>query len=285
MVLLMGCFLAACAQNAILEELYRPKFEKQGLELLYSLDANDVDQYFPLGTPREVLVQRYGNPPSSGTKALEKGGAGTYINYMHSRVYSHYSRAGEMSMVIFSANVMLGFDASGRLIDHSFSTNSTAQNSNAAGQSTSRVPSDAEIVQYLGARPPLPVAMKPAKAGAAASSGSEVAAPLADSTAQVWKLGMRVSPPTVAELAAAKLKSKTGVVVRAVAGSSAKAGLQLGDVIVKLNGNEIAGLADMSEQIKAIPLSSELVFQIVRKGAQRQIKVPPQELTGKTVTL
>ncbi len=81
------------------------------------------------------------------------------------------------------------------------------------------------------------------------------------------------------------LKQPGGALVSAVENDTpaAKAGLQPGDVILKLNGKDIGRSADLPPQVADLRPGSEARLEIWRKGQRKQISVTIGELPGEKV--
>ena len=81
------------------------------------------------------------------------------------------------------------------------------------------------------------------------------------------------------------LKQTGGALVSAVENDTpaAKAGLQPGDVILKLNGKDIGRSADLPPQVADLRPGSEARLEIWRKGQRKQISVTIGELPGEKV--
>jgi S1-C subfamily serine protease len=271
MLVLMVSLCAACV-GGLPADFYQPKLEKTGgPELLYLLKADDVKNYFPLGASRDVIVQRYGAPASSGANTND-GKATTYAVYSYSRTYTHTNTAIQTMIVVSSTSVIVTYDATGKLISHNLSSSATA-NDYGNRQFT---PSDNEIQQYLGPKAALPAPL--VLAGEARQAPRATVPGETGGSSTGWRLGVQIATPTAAEVTAAGLKSSRGAIIRSVdaGGLAAKAGLQAGDLVVKLNGSDVTSQADLADKIRASSTSESLRLQVLSKGKTRNLSVPAQ---------
>lgn len=81
--------------------------------------------------------------------------------------------------------------------------------------------------------------------------------------AQADKLGLSVGEPTAEEKAALNLSS--GVIVRAVSGLAAQAGIAQGDVILRLGSTDITSAKQFSDLVNAAPKGRQIPI-LVRRG-------------------
>jgi len=79
-------------------------------------------------------------------------------------------------------------------------------------------------------------------------------------------LGLGIRGITVAEASAAGLGQRTAVLVISVSadGRAAASGSQIGDVILALNGRNVADAADLEEQVLALPEETPLALRVWR---------------------
>jgi serine protease Do len=92
------------------------------------------------------------------------------------------------------------------------------------------------------------------------------------SAAQGGKLGVAVRPLTPEERQEAKLAG--GMLVEDAGGAAARAGIQPGDIIVAVNGNKVASVADLQKQVSGdgkqlavlVPRGDQRIFLPVRLG-------------------
>lgn len=84
---------------------------------------------------------------------------------------------------------------------------------------------------------------------------------------------MRVAPTLAAQL---KIPAGQGLVIMAVEPDSAalRAGLQIHDVILKLNGEVVAELGAFAQRVQEL-LKEGFTLEIIREGAPRTLQVPP----------
>jgi hypothetical protein len=94
----------------------------------------------------------------------------------------------------------------------------------------------------------------------AANGGSALAGPNRPA------LGLGIRGITLAEASAAGLGQRTAVLVISVSadGRAAASGLQIGDVILALNGRDLADAADLEEQVLALPEEMPLTLRVWR---------------------
>jgi PDZ domain len=248
---------------------YDPKLEKEGLELLYSLKASDLERYFPLGTSREAIERQYGKPQHAFAAAN-----GASVLYSHTRTYSHMQRNGQHTYVSLNSSLSLGFDASGRQISQSLNEKAYVVDS---ANTSSREASESEVVRYLGARPPLPVsAFAPAGSASGRASSASTVAPAAPQTTSGWRVGVGIAPVGAAEAGAAGTRAGVGAYIREIErdGLAARAGARVGDVVLRLNGAEISSPADLVQKIRSSPTSENLTLQVINQGRLRTLTIP-----------
>jgi S1-C subfamily serine protease len=89
-------------------------------------------------------------------------------------------------------------------------------------------------------------------------------------------IGVQVEPADPA--AAARVNQPGAVVIASVlpAGPAAQAGLQPGDVILRVGQRQIDGVAALQEAIEAAPTTEELPVTVDRQGRRLDVKVRPQ---------
>ena len=262
--LCIGCAYPGMYQ-AMHSETYQPKLEKTGgPEILYMLPSDQLKNYFPTGISRNNILQKYGAPAATGTAIDKDGQPTTTVTYVYTRTYSHMNTDFQMLMVIGSSSVSLTFDGADKLIAANLASNSIYQDHN--GQQ--RAPSDAELTQYLGPAPAAIIA--PAQL-------------TTTTTPAALRLGIQVAALTPAQTAAAGVKSG-GAFIQAVEpdGLAATKGLLPGDIVVKLNGSDILGQADLVEKIRTRAASDELVLQVLTNGKTRAVTIQSANAAGAT---
>ena len=81
-------------------------------------------------------------------------------------------------------------------------------------------------------------------------------------------------------------EGKTGVFVRGVQkGGPSVDRLELGDVIVALNGKDVRNMSELRNQVAATPPGTELRMDVVRKGEKKQVTVTLGEQPDETPAL
>jgi serine protease Do len=93
-------------------------------------------------------------------------------------------------------------------------------------------------------------------------------------------LGVVIQPVNAATAKAFKLKEARGALIGDVDpdGPAAKAGIQRGDVIVKLNGNDVEETRDLRNRIAMTPPGSTVKLAVVRDGQTRNVEAKLGEL-------
>jgi serine protease Do len=99
------------------------------------------------------------------------------------------------------------------------------------------------------------------------------------------RLGVTIQEVTQALAQNFGLKSPNGALVSSVQKDSpaAKAGIEPGDVIVKFNGKEINGSADLPPQVSSLKPNTQATLEIWRDGKSRQMAVTVGAIDDKTV--
>ena len=95
-------------------------------------------------------------------------------------------------------------------------------------------------------------------------------------------LGVTVQPVTSALAQGLGLNSVTGALVSSVQadGPAAEAGLEQGDVILRLNGTAVSDSNDLRNQIASLTPGTGVTLDIVRDGNERQVRATLGELPG-----
>ncbi|WP_174874595.1 DegQ family serine endoprotease [Vogesella oryzae] len=88
--------------------------------------------------------------------------------------------------------------------------------------------------------------------------------------------GLTVQPLAAAQLQ--KLGVKFGLLVRGVQGPAADAGLQAGDVIVGVSGEELTSIRQLQQAINAVPAGGSLALQVLRQGDSLFVAVKPEKV-------
>jgi serine protease Do len=99
------------------------------------------------------------------------------------------------------------------------------------------------------------------------------------------RLGVSIQEVTQALAQNFGLKSPNGALVSSVQKDSAaaKAGIEPGDVIVKFNGKEINGSADLPPLVSSLKPNTQATLEVWRDGKTRQLAVTVGALDDKTV--
>ena len=94
------------------------------------------------------------------------------------------------------------------------------------------------------------------------------------------KLGLRVRPVDEAAIERYKLERTSGMVVTGVdpAGDGARAGVEVGDVLLKINNQEIKGLADYNQVVAGLKKGAYAVIRVDRQGTTYTLSV--EDLSG-----
>lgn len=93
-------------------------------------------------------------------------------------------------------------------------------------------------------------------------------------------IGVQIQPVTAEIADSLGLKKARGALVAEVQPNSpaSKSGLQSGDVIVSVNGQDIADARDLSKRIAAMQPGANITLGIMRKGAEQNVKLTLGEL-------
>ncbi len=271
--------LAGCATGYEDHEAFQPKLtENGGPKELYSIRSEQVTGLFTPGMSKEQIVRRYGAPTMSGTGVDKEGKPNSWAMYTYFRGYSHVDTNLNTTIVNRSTSATLSFDSVEKLVDVSFSR----WQKFSLGSKGMRDATDDEVARFLGAPQVLdikPAAPVVAKAPAAAPAAAEA-------QASGWKLGAEISELRT-ELANRAGYKGRGVYVVAVdpQGLAARAGLNVGDVIVKVNGVATPTREDLIGQLKGLPTSGALNLQVFSQGRLRNLSVPAQQGTGGTSSI
>jgi serine protease Do len=76
-----------------------------------------------------------------------------------------------------------------------------------------------------------------------------------------------------------KLGVKFGLAVRSATGPALKAGLQQGDVIVGVGGEELQNARQLVQAIQAVPAGDALALRVLRDGAPLFVALKPEKKT------
>ncbi|PKP82907.1 MAG: Do family protease [Alphaproteobacteria bacterium HGW-Alphaproteobacteria-18] len=93
-------------------------------------------------------------------------------------------------------------------------------------------------------------------------------------------LGVNVQDADESLIKAYRANGKSGTIVTRITENSpaAKAKLEVGDLILSIDGRAVAGVRDMTRQLSEKPIGKAVTFSIVRDGRQRDIAVTLGEL-------
>ena len=267
-----GCLAAPSAKSA-----FEPKLQETGgPAALYSIRGEQVTALFPIGSTLDQISQKYGKPTLSGAATDKSGKATNWVVYTYGRSYTHVDKKLNVIAVNRFVSATLQFDGSGILGEVSLS-----RYQNYATATDNREATDEEVARYLGAPVPLDIKVDAPPAGPAANAAAKaVPGP------QAWKLGLDISELR-SEYAARTGYTGRGVYVVAVdpKGLAALAGLNPGDVIVKLNGVATPTRDDLVDQLKSIPTSTSLTLEVFSQRKLRTITVPAQQPAEGTVSI
>lgn len=93
-------------------------------------------------------------------------------------------------------------------------------------------------------------------------------------------LGGDISPELRSHLQLKELKVNQGVIVREVVPESpaAEAGLQNFDILLRANGEPVAGMRELSQLVREVgPTKGQITLEIIRSGRQETVWVTPAE--------
>jgi serine protease Do len=95
-------------------------------------------------------------------------------------------------------------------------------------------------------------------------------------------LGVGIQTVTSDVAASLGLKQVGGVLVNSVnpGGPADRAGVQTGDLIVKLNGRDVSDANDLRNAVAATPPGTEVTLTILRNGSQQDLRLKLGELTA-----
>ncbi|MFN4184986.1 MAG: Do family serine endopeptidase [Hyphomonas sp.] len=93
-------------------------------------------------------------------------------------------------------------------------------------------------------------------------------------------LGVNVQDADASLIKAYRAKGSTGTIITRITDESpaAKAKLEVGDLILSIDGRVVAGVRDMTRQLSEKPIGKPITLSIVRDGRQRDISVTLGEL-------
>lgn len=93
-------------------------------------------------------------------------------------------------------------------------------------------------------------------------------------------LGVNVQDADESLIRAYRATGKTGTIITRITDDSpaAKARLQVGDLILSIDGRSVAGVRDMTRQLSEKPIGRPVTLTVVRDGRQRDIAVTLGEL-------
>ena len=266
--------LSGCVTTYENHEAFQPKLQETGgPKELYSIRSEQLTGLFTPGTRKEQILQRFGKPTLAGTGIDKDGKPNSWAVYTYFRGYSYIDTNFNTLFVNRSTSASLSFDSSEKLVDVSFSRFQKFVQGKSDRDAT-----DEEVARFLGA--PQALDIKPATSVAGKASGAAQAMPSGG-----WKLGADISELR-SELATRSGYKGRGVYVVGVdsQGLAARAGIAVGDVIVKINGVATPTRDDLIEQLKSVPTSSALNVQIFSQGRLRNVSVPAQQ-AGETTSI
>ncbi len=266
--------LSGCVTTYENHEAFQPKLQETGgPKELYSIRSEQLTGLFTPGTRKEQILQRFGKPTLAGTGIDKDGKPNSWAVYTYFRGYSYIDTNFNTLFVNRSTSASLSFDSSEKLADVSFSRFQKFVQGKSDRDAT-----DEEVARFLGA--PQALDIKPATSVAGKASGAAQA-----TLSGGWKLGADISELR-SELATRSGYKGRGVYVVGVdsQGLAARAGIAVGDVIVKINGVATPTRDDLIEQLKSVPTSSALNVQIFSQGRLRNVSVPAQQ-AGETTSI
>ena len=266
--------LSGCVTTYENHEAFQPKLQETGgPKELYSIRSEQLTGLFTPGTRKEQILQRFGKPTLAGTGIDKDGKPNSWAVYTYFRGYSYIDTNFNTLFVNRSTSASLSFDSSEKLVDVSFSRFQKFVQGKSDRDAT-----DEEVARFLGA--PQALDIKPATSVAGKASGAAQA-----TLSGGWKLGADISELR-SELATRSGYKGRGVYVVGVdsQGLAARAGIAVGDVIVKINGVATPTRDDLIEQLKSVPTSSALNVQIFSQGRLRNVSVPAQQ-AGETTSI
>ena len=266
--------MSGCVTTYENHEAFQPKLQETGgPKELYSIRSEQLTGLFTPGTRKEQILQRFGKPTLAGTGIDKDGKPNSWAVYTYFRGYSYIDTNFNTLFVNRSTSASLSFDSSEKLVDVSFSRFQKFVQGKSDRDAT-----DEEVARFLGA--PQALDIKPATSVAGKASGAAQA-----TLSGGWKLGADISELR-SELATRSGYKGRGVYVVGVdsQGLAARAGIAVGDVIVKINGVATPTRDDLIEQLKSVPTSSALNVQIFSQGRLRNVSVPAQQ-AGETTSI
>jgi Do/DeqQ family serine protease len=97
-------------------------------------------------------------------------------------------------------------------------------------------------------------------------------------------MGVGIQQVTSDLAASMGLKDVRGILIDSVAagGPAERAGLKVGDVILKLNGKDVSETNELRNEIAAMPPGTEVTLTIARDGRQQDVRVRLGELNAQT---
>ncbi len=90
-----------------------------------------------------------------------------------------------------------------------------------------------------------------------------------------WKLDYRVLPENKIKLGVRLKEEEQGVSVTRVsdASNASRAGIQVGDVLIAMNGESIAGVHDLVDRLQTFNVGDKTVFLLKRQGQDLELEV------------
>ncbi|MFT3735536.1 MAG: PDZ domain-containing protein [Rhodocyclaceae bacterium] len=263
------CLLAACAsgEKEADDGRYDPKVSKQGnLPLLYHANEEQVLRLFPIGTPRNAVIERFGSPAA--------GSAGKDV-YSYEITYQKLGADRTAVRIARSVTAELSYDAADKLKAVEPLVLEGYVRSEKDKKVEERKPTHEEIAIHLSGLNPGSVNEAIAKGypgvtPAAATAGRGPAGSTsAAATGSVWRTGLQVM----------EFQTNSGRTEVRVTdfddGSVAKArGVRAKDTIVSVNGTKTGNTAEYSKAIRAATTDKPLVLRLTRAGKPVTVTLP-----------
>ncbi len=244
-----------------------PMLIKRGnLPVLFHANAEQLPRIFPIGTPRSKIHAKFGLPlPDSGSTAEQD---------VYSASMYYLKSTGRNSIgVMRTVSAHLHYDEAGNVKSVEPSIFMSYVETTGGKATVTRQATDAEIAMYLTSLNPAAVE----RIIAAAFPDQEPSPAKSAITAAPWRIGVKLDSrlePTFRSLTNEKIVPfVTGFTADSLARG---AGMEVGDVILEVNGQKVAGASDVAIKIGNADPLLPLVVKIQRGKADQMVVFQPR---------
>lgn len=242
-----------------------PIYAKTGHpELVYHATAAQAARLFPVGTPRAAIHAKFGPP------AADSGSTAERDCYNFGISYEKMDRSKKSVGLTRVVAVSLTYDAGGKVAEVSYSVFASFVRTHRGTVTESREPTEGEVAQYLA--PVNPTLVEPV---IAAGYGVRENRPAL--AAQRWHLGIELETGFGKTIWGQETDRIMTYVVGLEADSiGARAGIEVGDVVVAINGRKTENASDVVIEIGNADPTRAIEVKIRRRGGSRTIVIPPK---------